>query len=135
MKARKELAFKLQELSENQLHAIGRLMTPDEVAVAIRDRSQLEKDAVKGWTICGEMHKEMWKACSAREAKFASSIEVFQVQDAPGYAVIIQECGKWHHRILLPLLGRTVIHCITYAAPNEPGPAQRYLNAALGGMA
>lgn len=108
MKTRKELAIKLHELAERQLHAIGRLMTPEEVALAMRDRSQMEKDEVRGWAVCGEMHHAMWKVCQFSGENFASSIQVFEVEDAPGYAVIIQECGNWQHRILLPLLGKTV---------------------------
>lgn len=108
----KKMSFYLAVLQAQQLRMlyIGKLMSPEETASALQDRSDFEKNQIKGWFLCGELHPDMWR--HAYSVRGSIRAQVFVLGPTPenhlAYAIFFQEIGHWQHRIVLPLLGQSV---------------------------
>lgn len=108
----KNMSFYLAVLQAQQLRTlyIGKLMSPEETASALQNRSDFEKNRISGWYLCGEVHPDMWKHANAVRGSLNAQLFVLgPTPDNPlAYAVFVQEIGHWQHRLVLPLLGLSV---------------------------
>jgi hypothetical protein len=90
--------------------SLGRLMSPKDITAAMQSRSENEKEAIKGWHVCGEMHPDMWKLACGRHELLKTRLQIMAPTDGVGcaYAFIFQEIDDWQHRFVIPLAGPSV---------------------------
>lgn len=90
--------------------SIGRLMSPGDIAEAMQTRSKIEKEVIKGWHICGEMHPDMWKLAYRNPDLLKTRLQTMRPTDGKGcaFAFIFQEIDDWQHRFVIPLAGPSV---------------------------
>ena len=100
----------VMHLSKQRLFYVGKLMSPKEVALAIQDYSESEKNQIEGWHLCGELHPKMWEIANSQHATIRGQLLVLKpTPEHPiTYAIFLQVIGHWQHRMVLPLLGQTV---------------------------
>lgn len=95
---------------ENNVLSIGRLMSPADITAAMQARSEKEKEVIKGWHVCGEIHPEMWKLVYGRHELLKTRLQIMSPTDGNGcaYAFIFEEIDDWQHRFVIPLAGPSV---------------------------
>jgi hypothetical protein len=85
----------------------ARLMSPVELAAAIRDRPDL-RGKLSGWYLCTEVPEGMWERALAGYAKEAMPNHLVVIeQPASGrrYLAVVMQVDTWQHRVCVPLVG------------------------------
>ena len=93
----------------------GRLMTPQDVAVAVQGRNP-DPTIVRGWFLCGDLAPEMY----SKETLLTMG-HLGQTFRGPGgltYLVWAQQCGHWQHRFVVQLTGEDASDYLTFVREN-----------------
>jgi hypothetical protein len=84
----------------------GRLMSPEEVGDAIRDRAEAERRAIGApWTLCGDVTRDLFELLRSSRLldRAMERISAFSSPEGANYAVFTNQLGAFQHRFLVPL--------------------------------
>ncbi|TXH88485.1 MAG: hypothetical protein E6Q78_10525 [Rhodoferax sp.] len=102
----------LQFVSEAEILASGRLMSPQELEeFRYQDGSPIDP-AVSGWTFCGDVNPKMLDLIAAGE-KIRHSATIWKAPEGTYVLALQQQVENWAHRFIVPLSGQSIRQCVS----------------------
>lgn len=88
---------------------LGRLMSPEEVLRATRDRKS-RPPQLSGWFVCTELHPQMFALLARHGIDGQTTRRV--TLNGHQFLVLVQQTCHWQHRLVLALQGSRLQRCL-----------------------